>query len=398
MKIIFFHKKFFQLSIFILFGVFAFSMQSCKQEKQTASANKEQQRIVVASIQSSASHLFYSGNIQPLHIYNLVSPVDGIVDELYFRPGDQVSANQLLLKIASSKSQQDYANALTSFIKDKDQYFQNKSKFEGTAALYKAGIVGKEDYLSQESQLGTSRLAYINSTNALKTIARKIPGAPQDIETLTLKDVTTIEAMLETQHGNFSINSPIAGIALTPESGPGSESGPPKILTEGSDVKQNQIIASIGDMTGISVNIHVGEIDINKIQLGQNAILSSPALPGLIFQGKVDSVARQAKSGESSASIANFPVAVAVAQITPEQRKLVKIGMSAKVELIINHAPEIKIPIKAVFFSEGSPHVKIIDPITAKPRDVKVETGATELDNIIILKGLNVGDKVIVSD
>ncbi len=372
---------------------------SCKkQEAVSMNTTTSEQRIITATIASTTSHLFYSGSIQPLNTNNIISPVDGVIDDLYFSYGDQVTKGQVLMKITSTKSQQDYATALTNYIKDKDQYLQNKRNFEGTTALFKAGIVDREDYLNQKSQLATSELAYINSTTALRAIIKKKPGAPQNIENLTLQNVAAIEKMLQKQYDEFSVVAPLSGIALTPEkSGTSDNSGGSKTLSAGSEIKQNQIAVSIGDMSGISVTINVSETDINKIATGQAATLNSSALPGLLFYGKVTTVGKQAKTGEGGGGLANFPVVIMVPEITPLERNLIKVGMSIKVDLAITSQPQIKIPIAAVFTSaSGESMVTIIDPKSGKPRDIVVEPGTTDIDNVTILNGLKPGDKVIV--
>jgi HlyD family secretion protein len=399
MKMIFYPNLLFKLALFALLATFVLSNTGCSKQETNATTATTQPQIVTATVQSASLHLFYSGAIQPMKIYNVTSLVDGVVDNLYFSYGDQVTQGQLLMKITSTKSQQDYATALTTYIKDKDQYLQNKTNFEGTTALFKAGIVDREDYLSQKSQLGSSELAYINSSNALKAIVSKIPGAPRNIETLTLHDVSTIEKMLQTQYDKFSIAAPITGIVLTADKGAGGNSGEgSKTLSVGSEIKQNQTAISIGNMTGISVTINVSEIDINNIALGQTALLTSPALPGMLFYGKVTEIGKQAKSSEGGGGgIANFPVVITVAELTPLQRELIKVGMSVKVDLTINNPPQIKIPLAAVFFIKGVPTVTIIDAKNGKPRNVTVETGATDIDSITILKGLTAGDKVIIN-
>ena len=264
--------------------------------------------------------------------------------------------------------------------------------------LFKAGIVDREDYLSQKSQLGTSELAYINSSNALKAIVSKIPGAPRNIETLTLHDVSTIEKMLQPNMINSALKRLLLALCLLPTRAlVVILAKAVKTLSVGSEIKQNQTAVSIGDMSGISVTINVSEIDINNIALGQTALLTSPALPGMLFYGKVTDIGKQAKTGEGGGGIANFPVVIKVAEATPLQRELIKVGMSVKVDLTINNPPQIKIPIAAIFFIKGVPTVTIIDAKSGKPRNVTVETGTTDIDRIIILKGLNTGDKVIIN-
>jgi HlyD family secretion protein len=383
-------------AVILWLAVCVFSISSCSKEQTNAPQTTTKEQIITAKIQASVMHLFYSGNIQPIKTENITSPADGVVENLYFNYGDQVSQGQVLMTISSTKSQQDYATALTNYIKDKDQYLRNKSNFEGSTALYKTGIIDREDYATEKSQLATSELAYINSSNALKAIIAKMPNPTQNIETLTLSNISNLEKTLAKQYNQFRIAAPISGIALTPEKSGSDSSGGNKTLSTGSEIKQNQILVSIGDMAGISVTINVSETDVNKIAPGQTAMLTSSALPGMLFSGEVTSVGKQAKSNESG-GLATFPVIIVVPQISPVQREIVKVGMSVKVDLSITNPPQIKIPIAAIFTSPaGEPSVTIIDSKTGKKQNVVVEPGTTDVDSITILNGLKEGDKVVV--
>ncbi len=367
-------------------------------ETETTQGNK-QTTTVVATMQASTNHLFYSGTLQPLAVSNLISPAEGIVRKLYFQYGSQVQAGQLLVEIASSKSQQDYVTALTNYIKDKDQYLTSKNSFVGTAALYKAGIVDREDYLSQKSQLETNQLAYLSSTSTLKALVEKIPNAPKDIETLSLSDINHIEEMLTKEFNDYKLQAPITGIALIPEkSAGGGSDASDKTLSMGTEVKEGQILLSIGDMSGVAATINVSENDINQLALQQPVLITSPALPGLLFHGYVSNIGRQAKSDNPSSPIATFPVKITVPTISDLERNLVRVGMTAKIDIAIQNPSEIKIPINAVFMVNGVPTVTVIDHKTGKKHDVSVETGATDLTQISILKGLKPGDKVLVRD
>ena len=44
----------------------------------------------------------------------------------------------------------------------------------------------------------------------------------------------------------------------------------------------------------------------------------------------------------------------------------------------------------------GTKTVRVIDPKTGKPNPVQVVTGITTLQDVEILKGLSVGDKIVV--
>jgi HlyD family secretion protein len=383
------------IMIFVVLGLL-FLWTSCK---QGTSPEKTSRRTVTATLQPSASHLFYNGTIQPIYAENVISPIDGVVDKMYFRYGNVISQNQRLFTIISSKVEQDYHTALTDYLKAKDEYLRNKTSFEGTTALYKAQIIDKEDYSNEKSVLEASELAYINAEKALLLAAQKIPGKKIPLETLTLSNIEAIKTILEKQSNLIDIYSPSTGIALFTKTDQGGGGGESKPLSIGAEVKEGQILVSIGRIIGISVVVYVNETVINKIKPGQEVTVTSSALPNITFKGRVVDVASQAKSGEGGGpggGLPTFPVSIIVFNLTDQQRDLIKVGMSAKVEIIIQNPSQIKVPIDAVFEKNGMSMVTVIDPKTGATHDVSVQTGDTDLDQVIISSGLKVGDKVIV--
>lgn len=367
-----------------------------KHEKHSSSSHLKT-HIVTVEKQPTVSHLYYSGSIQPLHTINVISPVSGVITKMLANYGDWVRINQAMLVIRSSKSQQDYATALTNYLKNKDQYLRDKNSFDATSALYKAGIVDRETYLRDRSQVETNRLAYLTAASTLHSLMQNTLKQDQDFSKLSLENMADFEDTLKKQYNEFTINAAINGILLAPQKNQSGADSNDKLLSEGAEVKENQILFSLGDMTGMKITIAVNETDISKISAGQMVILSSPALPGLIFQGKVTRVARQT-SEIANQNVASFPVQIEIPTITETQRQLVRIGMSAKADIEIRQPPQLKVPIQAVFEKNGQDMVSIIDAKTGKAHDVVVETGGTDAMQVIIIKGLIEGQRVIVND
>jgi len=369
-----------------------FSLTAC----DSHSSKKKMPRIVTAVKEASINNLYYSGTVQPLHTTNVISPVDGVVEKMLGHYGNWVQAKQQLVVLRSSKSQRDYISALISFLKDKDQYLRSKDNFSATEELYKAGIVDKESYYNERSQVEANKLSYVTAANALRHLTQNMSKEKQDFEALSLQDITAYENTLQKEYNEFTVEAPVTGIFLAAEKNQTSSSND-KPLTQGGEVKEGEILFSVGDMSGVAAIISVNETDITQINHNQPAILTIPALPGLILQGKVVSVARQAvtSGGQSSAS---FPVHIEVPTITDSQRHLIRIGMTVKVDIEIHQAPQIKIPIRAVFEKNGINRVMLLDSKTKKPREVIVETGATDTTQVVINSGLRAGDQVFVND
>lgn len=386
------------LSAILMAGLLTLAGCSDKSAKSSATT-----RIITATPSQSETRLFYAGAINPLHVDNVVSPVDGVVQNLEFVYGDGVQENQFLMTIISSKSQDDYHSALTNYIKARDTYENNKTEFAGTTALYKAKVVSREQFINERSQLETNELALINALIALRDAAKNIPDAYKNIQALSLRDINTVRSILEKQADLIKIYSPAPGVilsAIKPPQGGGGGDDSNKAVGAGSSVKQGQVIASIGHMIGISMPIAIPSVDVNKVHAGQQVIVTSSALPGMMMHGVVANVSKQAQSSDSGGGggLPTFASEVIVPRITEHERSLIKIGMDTKVEIIIKGTPQIHLPINAIFRKNGVSMVSILDAKTKKIKDVPVTTGQTDLTSVTIVSGIKSGDKVVVHD
>lgn len=384
-------------TIVVLCGL-SLGLLACQRTQHSDSASAQNSQTATAALQSSVTHLYYSGTLQPLRSVTVTSPVDGVIEQIAFHAGDRVKQGQLLLLIHSDKSQQDYAQAITNYLKDKDQYLRNRMEFAGTEALYHAQIVAKEDYLSAKSQLQANELSYLNSTQALRTLLQKIPGAPQNIESLSLNDIPRLKRLLAASVADVKVTAPTTGITLTPakaqDSGD-SSSDASDALSVGKSVKETDTLLNIGDMSGVTTQIAVAETDINAIKIGQSAVITSAALPGIWLYGKVIAISQQAKSSQGAVT---FTVGIAAPNLDALQQSLIKVGMTSKVDISVSQPPQIKIPINAVVLKNGVATVTLIDKKSGKSRVVEVETGLTDQEQVVILKGLQAGDQVKVYD
>jgi len=91
-------------------------------------------------------------------------------------------------------------------------------------------------------------------------------------------------------------------------------------------------------------------------------------------------------------------VKVSVDHIADALQKKLRVGMSVRVEVDLDRKPMITVPIKALQRNKGKTQVKVYDPETKKTRWVDVKPGKTSIKTVGVLKGLNVGDHILVND
>ena len=132
---------------------------------------------------------------------------------------------------------------------------------------------------------------------------------------------------------------------------------------------------------------------IRRVQVGQNAQITFDAFPGQTFRGKVLSVPLQ---GALQGNVMVYEVPISLSGV--ENLSLL-VGMTANVQIQVGQAANaLLVPTLALQESGGKYQVLVAnasDP-TGEPQAVAVEVGLSDGTNTQIVKGLNVGDKVVV--
>jgi HlyD family secretion protein len=162
------------------------------------------------------------------------------------------------------------------------------------------------------------------------------------------------------------------------------------------DIKPGDLISAstaafrIDDLSSVYVDLQVSEIDINSIQMGQEATLTFDAIPNQEYKGKVTAIG---VAGSVSQGVVNYPVTI---QLTnPDQN--VKTGMTAAVNIIIaQHENVLIVPNQAIRVSGGERTVTVLFQGEQIPVPVTIGlTNATSSE--VIGNQLKEGDQVVVN-
>jgi RND family efflux transporter MFP subunit len=146
----------------------------------------------------------------------------------------------------------------------------------------------------------------------------------------------------------------------------------------------------IDDLSSIYVDIQVAEVDINNLQVGQQAQLTFDAVPNKTYKGKITQIG---EVGTSTQGVVNFPVTV---QITNPDG-LVKPGLTAAVNIVVAQHPDVlMVPNRAISLSNGQRSVEVL--FEGQVISVPVTVGLTNATlSEVSSSQLKEGDTVIVN-
>lgn len=354
---------------------------------------KQNQTMKQYVVHAEAIHktLHFSGTIQPIQEYTLISPIDAVVQTIYYHYGQHVKKNQAVFTLNSSEQQKQYNETLTEYLKAKDAYSMGRAKFVGTEDLWKEGLISKNNYLSEKSSLNTSRITLMQTTRRLSEMLEKMgEGSYKDLSRLNFSEFDKIRLALTGKHNLIQLKSPSDGLVLYP---PKASEDKSIRVSVGASTKAGQVLAIIGDLSGIRIEIDIPEVDIEKIKPGMPATVRGMAFSKQELHGTLVEVNSQA-SNTNGTALPSFTAVVEVTDLTPEQQSFIKIGMSASVELSINRANKLLVPIEAIQQKGGHPIVKLLSK-QGTTREQPIITGTAYPDKAEIDIGLKEGDVVV---
>ncbi len=158
----------------------------------------------------------------------------------------------------------------------------------------------------------------------------------------------------------------------------------------GDQVGPNTPAFRLDDLSTLFVDLAVSEVDINQIEVGQEAFMTFDAIRAKEYHGIVSTVDRV---GTSNQGVVDFNVTVRLTDADEQ----VKPGMTAAVNIIVNQLDYVLlVPNRAVRFKDGQQVIYLLrgDKIVA----TNIKLGANSDTNSEVIEGdLNVGDVIILN-
>ena len=162
----------------------------------------------------------------------------------------------------------------------------------------------------------------------------------------------------------------------------------------GDSVYRGQKIFSIPNSSLMGVELRVHEASVNMVKPGQKAKITVEAHPDTAFEGEVTGVA---PLPDPQRGWLDPGVKVYTTQVTIEgSHDIIKPGMSAKVEILVDHLYDVIIVPVQVVANRGGRKVCYIDT-GGTPEQREVETGAFNEIFVEIVSGVEVGENVLLS-
>ncbi|MCE5252233.1 efflux RND transporter periplasmic adaptor subunit [bacterium] len=188
----------------------------------------------------------------------------------------------------------------------------------------------------------------------------------------------------------MTLRSPKAGLVVLQEIYNWSTRTRDKVKV-GDTPHRGMVLVSIPDLSVMLARTQINEVDISRVQLGQQAVITLDALPGPTFYGTITNIATLARRDEGS-DVKVFDVDVTI----NEKDERLKPGMTAQCTLVTGRISDVLyVPLESVFEKADTTVVYIKDSGFSQ-RPIKV--GRSNSDYIIVEDGLKEGEQVALRD
>lgn len=296
------------------------------------------------------------GQLKPISA-SVVSPsVDGTVEKINVQAGQSVNEGDVLMTIKN--------DALDSAVSEAQRAVAAAQEDLNNA---KVALAAAQAAPTTDSDGSTGPSDANANANAVSTAQRNLASAQAALEQATAKAAER------------TVKAPSSGSIVELNAKVGATVTGGMIMGE-SDTSGGKQCMQIADLSKMKVTVQVGEKDIAKIAVGQNANVTYPAFPDIVSQGTVTAIASVANSDSNyGSSSVTFNVDILIE--APDAR--LKPGMTAEVSVVTEQLDDVVMVPTIALMTEDGEHYYVnvaTDDEGKQTRRVKV-TVVTQNDN-----------------
>jgi len=188
---------------------------------------------------------------------------------------------------------------------------------------------------------------------------------------------------------NYTITAPISGTVITKSVKAGDK-------ISGGGNSGAVTLATIYDLSQVTFEMSVDELDVQSVQVGQSVVVTADAFENQTFSGKVTNISL---ASSNSNGVTNYPVTVTLDEVGG-----LLPGMNVDGQIILEEAENaLVVPVDSLMrgnkvYVKDDTVKEANGAVPAGFRSVDVETGLINDDFVEIVSGLSEGDVVYVAE
>lgn len=320
-----------------------------KEEVGKEADNRLTVETALVKQESIRKEVTYSGTLKGADEVMLYPKVAARVVAIHLHEGDRVAKGQAIISLDTSDYETQLAVAEATLTQAESAYENARANVERIRMLHREGAVS-------DQQLEQAELGLVQAGSALEQAQAGVQGARNLLS-------------------NCQITSPINGVVGLIQ------------ITEGNMASPQAPVAVVSSTGKLAVKLNVTEGDISFVKVNDPVKVRVRSLSEQEFTGRVTSVAAVAHP-----QFKTFPVEVTL----DNPDNLLKSGMTAEVRIGTEEKDGVlTIPRNAVV-QKGARHVVFTVDEESIVHETTIEVGIQNRERVEVIKGLKVGDQVVV--
>lgn len=311
------------------------------------------------------SNVYISGTVEANDSRNISYMGGGLVDEVYVKAGDRVTADQVLVKINSDKLDSELKKLMNELgisktelnklkqrgIGDAEAAYKNaqisfenaKNAYESNQSLYKSGAISSDELSRSKQQYDVAKLSLDNAQVAYNQAKAQVDIKISE-QRLQSSNITIADLQKDIE--KTVVKTPIAGTVTSVNA------------KAGEVLPNNGILLTIEDLDKKIVKAYVSENEINRISLGQKVRITGNSIKGKTFEGSVSYIAPGTIRQEGSKNV-KVEVKIALNENVPELRP----GFNVNLEIVTAERNGVlMVPFEAIGTeTDGRKYVNVIE-------------------------------------
>lgn len=323
--------------LFVLLVLLSFSFYACGKKNSDPPGNNEK-KLTNVKVKDIAGEHFQEtykviGTVKPFASAKLSSEEGGLITYLAKDKGSRIGKGEVVVKLKKDVDDAAYQQALA-------QYDLAKDNFERMEKLYQENATTEQQFTSAKLQLD---------------IAEK-----------------SVE-LYRTRLSKGYVISPISGVVDA------------KFMNRGEMTAPGAPIISVVDISRVKINAGLAERFVGEVTVGQTVKINFDVLPDDEFEGTISYV-----SPTLDAQSRTFEIEI----VLNNSKNKIKPEMSANIIITrLDVDDAVVLPRDLIVDNGDEKFVFILEGDIAKKRNIELDGNAG--NNIMVTKGLNIGDKLI---
>ncbi len=312
---------------------------------------------------STATTLSLVGTIEAGEIISISAPFDATIKEKAFSFDTMVDQGQpmivletsellgrineakvVMLKAEKAKQELDswdkgseMARVSRNAMLAKQQVELSERKVQETETLLKKGIIPRSEYEGLVEQLSGQQAQLAAANDDLKAVRDKATRNNREIARIEFDQAQAKYQELAAALTQEKIAAPRAGIVAKAATASGQS---PATLDPGSRVSKGQALFTIASVGKLRVAAKVDEVDVADLLPGMRVEISIDAQDMPPIVGRLVEISAQGTQSGGTSRSASFDIRIEIPELSEQQRRRVRVGMSCNVNIIKGSAAE----------------------------------------------------------